>query len=70
MNKVEKISVKQFLDLQKKDKIKLIDIKTPAEHSRECIDCAENILVDHIYDADIKADEVVVLHCQLGNKTN
>lgn len=52
MNKVEKIWVKQFLDLQKKGKVKLIDIKTPAEHSRECIGCAENILVDDIYDAD------------------
>ncbi|AEE26754.1 rhodanese-like domain-containing protein [Francisella hispaniensis] len=70
MNKVEKISVKQFLDLQKKEKVKLIDIRTPAEHSRECIDCAENILVDDIYDADIKPDEVVVLHCQSGNRTN
>ncbi|MBK2240638.1 sulfurtransferase, partial [Francisella tularensis] len=40
MNKVEKILVKQFLDLQKKEKVKLIDIRTPAEHSRECIDCA------------------------------
>ncbi|APC91142.1 MULTISPECIES: rhodanese-like domain-containing protein [Francisella] len=70
MNKVEKISVKQFLDLQQKEKVKLIDIRTPAEHSRECIDCAENILVDDLYDADIKADEVVVLHCQSGNRTN
>ncbi|MDE5041512.1 rhodanese-like domain-containing protein, partial [Francisella tularensis subsp. holarctica] len=28
------------------------------------------ILVDDIYDADIKPDEVVVLHCQVGNRTN
>ncbi|MDE4982394.1 sulfurtransferase, partial [Francisella tularensis subsp. holarctica] len=44
MNKVEKILVNQFLDLQKKEKVKLIDIITPSEHSRECIYCAYNIL--------------------------
>jgi rhodanese-related sulfurtransferase len=27
-------------------------------------------LVDDIYDANIKADEIVVLHCQSGNRTN
>ncbi|MDE5018947.1 rhodanese-like domain-containing protein, partial [Francisella tularensis subsp. holarctica] len=52
------------------EKVQLIDIRTPAEHSIECIDCEENILVDDIYDADIKPDEVVVLHCQIGNRTN
>lgn len=70
MHKVEKISVKEFLDLQKKEKVKLVDIRTPHEHKRECIDCAENILVEDIYDADIKEDEVIVLHCQSGNRTN
>ncbi|MCL4120608.1 UNVERIFIED_CONTAM: hypothetical protein GTU68_025225 [Idotea baltica] len=70
MHNVKNISVKEFLDLQKKEKVKLIDIRSSQEHNRECIDCAENILVDDIYDADIKADEVVVLHCQSGNRTN
>ncbi|AJC48675.1 DUF2892 domain-containing protein [Allofrancisella guangzhouensis] len=70
MHKVEKISVREFLDLQKKEKVKLIDIRTPHEHKRECIDCAENIMVDDVYDADIKSDEVVVLYCQSGNRTN
>ena len=70
MKKVKNISVKEFLDLQKKEKVKLIDIRSPQEHSLECIDCAENILVEHIYDADIKEDEVVVLHCQFGGRTN
>ncbi|MDE4940423.1 sulfurtransferase, partial [Francisella tularensis subsp. holarctica] len=32
MNTVEKIFVKQFLVLQKKEKVKLIVIRTPAEH--------------------------------------
>jgi rhodanese-related sulfurtransferase len=70
MKKIEKISVKEFLDLQKEEKVKLIDIRTPQEHKREYIDCAENIEIDDIYDADIKEDEVVVLHCQSGNRTN
>ncbi|MED7818535.1 MULTISPECIES: rhodanese-like domain-containing protein [unclassified Francisella] len=70
MHKVEKISVKEYLDLKKKEKVRLVDIRTPHEHKRECIDCAENILVEDIYDANIDSDEVVVLHCQSGNRTN
>ena len=70
MHQVKNISVKKFLDLKKKDKVKLIDIRTAGEHNRECIDCAENITVDEIYDADIQPDEIVVLHYQSGNRTN
>lgn len=70
MHKVEKISVKEYLDLKKKEKVRLVDIRTPHEHKRECIGCAENILVEDIYDANIDSDEVVVLHCQSGNRTN
>lgn len=70
MHKVKNISVKEFLELQEKEKVKLIDIRTPHEHKRECIGFAENILIDDIYDADIQNDEVVVLHCQSGNRTN
>jgi len=70
MKKIKNISVKEFLDLQKKEKVKLVDIRSPQEYSRESIGCAENISVDDIYDADIKSDEIVVLHCQSGNRTN
>lgn len=70
MKEVKNISIKEFLDLQKKEKVKLIDIRTAGEHNRECIDCAHNITVDDIYDADIQPDEIVVLHCQSGNRTN
>ena len=70
MKQVKNISVKELLDLQKTEKVKLIDIRSPQEHSRECIDCAENILIDDIYDADINSDEIVVLHCQSGSRTN
>ncbi|BCD91223.1 sulfurtransferase [Francisella halioticida] len=70
MHQVKNISVKEFLDLKNKEKVKLIDIRTIGEHNRECIGCAENITVDDIYDADIQPDEIVVLHCQSGNRTN
>ncbi|MED7788925.1 rhodanese-like domain-containing protein [Francisella sp. 19X1-34] len=70
MHQVKNITVKEFLSLKKKEKVKLIDIRTAGEHSRECIDCAENITVDKIYDTDIQPDEIVVLHCQSGNRTN
>lgn len=69
MQKIKNISVKEFLDLQQQEKVKLVDIRSQQEHSRECIECAENIAVDDIYDADIKPDEIVVLHCQSGNRT-
>jgi rhodanese-related sulfurtransferase len=52
MKKIKNISVKEFLDLQKKEKVKLVDIRSPQEYSRESIGCAENISVDDIYDAD------------------
>lgn len=70
MKQVKNISVKEFLALQKKEKVKLIDIRTPDEHRRECIECAENIGVDNIHNANIQPDEVVVFHCQSGNRTN
>jgi rhodanese-related sulfurtransferase len=70
MNKVEKISVKEFLDLQKKEKVRLVDIRTSQEHNREYIGCAENILVDDIFDISFDSNEVVVLHCQSGSRTN
>lgn len=70
MHNVKNISVKEFLDLQKKEKVKLIDIRTADEHRRECIECAHHITVDDIHKADIKDDEIVVLHCQSGNRTN
>ena len=56
---MKKIIILSFLFItalsfaQKKEKVKLIDIRTTGEHNRECIDCAENISVDEIYDADI-----------------
>lgn len=45
MSKVKNISVKDFLELQKKEKVKLIDIRTTGEHNRECIDCLRIFLL-------------------------
>lgn len=62
------IKVKDFLSLEKKC-VRLIDIRSHQEHQRERISIAECIPLAEISRDRFENDEVVVFHCQSGNRT-
>ncbi len=69
MSKCETISVNQFLDMNKGKNIKIVDIRNPDEYARESIKGAENIPVDKLDQCSFDKDDLVIFHCQAGNRT-
>ena len=69
MTMCETISVNDFLKMQSKEKVRLIDIRTQAEYNRENISGAECILVEDLEKHKFNQEDEVVFHCQSGNRT-
>ncbi|MDC0535981.1 rhodanese family protein [Francisellaceae bacterium] len=69
MSKCETISVSEFLDLNKGKDIKIVDIRNPDEFARESIKSAQNIPSDKLDECVLDKDDMVIFHCQAGNRT-
>ncbi len=60
--------VKQLLDEAGRDKVRLIDIRTPAEFDKQHIPIAENIPAEKLNDASFQHDETLVCVCNHGKE--
>jgi rhodanese-related sulfurtransferase len=69
MSKCETISVSEFLGLNKGKDIKIVDIRNPDEFARESIKSAQNIPSDKLDECVFDKDDMVIFHCQSGNRT-
>jgi len=62
------ITPKEFLELKDKNP-RLIDIRSESEHLREKISEAECMPIEKISDEQFGKDDILVFHCQSGNRT-
>ncbi len=69
MNHCQNISINEYNDLCQNQRVKLIDIRTPGEYINEHIKGAINKTLDELNSYVFSEDEVVVFHCQSGNRT-
>lgn len=69
MTMCQKISVKEFKQLNKDFKVKLIDIRSKQENARENITSAQCIPTEELTIDKFDKDDIVVFHCQTGTRT-
>ena len=69
MSQCENISINEYNDLCQNQRVKLIDIRTPDEYTKEHIKGAINKTLNELNSHDFFEDEIVVFHCQSGNRT-
>lgn len=69
MSKCKNISVSEYCHLCQKSNVKLIDIRSPEEYQKEHITDAKNMSLQEIAQHHFAEDEIVVFHCQSGNRT-
>ncbi|MCF6767161.1 rhodanese family protein [Thiotrichales bacterium 19S11-10] len=69
MSKCQIISVSEYQKLCENNQVKLIDIRREDEHTKEHIEGAQNKQLNDLNKNSFTNDEIVVFHCQSGNRT-
>ena len=69
MNYCQNISINEYNELCQNQRVKLIDIRTPDEYTKEHIKGAINKTLNELNSYVFSEDEIVVFHCQSGNRT-